>query len=179
MSELEDNDLKLKNLEMILNLNSNKEINSYFKKYVDLKNKLVERSTEAINKMNRYDYLNSEKDKEIILLKESEKDLQNEISNKKAINFKLGLLSLFILLVGFVFFVLQRRKIKEITLRFSEKDKISKELNEDFSKRLFKIRENLSSLHNCVDEKELNKYSFHLRELESVEKEIIRSLDRK
>lgn len=171
-SELESSDLKLRTLETILNLNSSKEFNGYFEKYVNLKDELVEEKGEAINKINRYNYLNSEKDKEISLLKKDKLNLKNEVCHKENNTFKLGLLSLFILLLGLSIFIFQKNKIKKITLASDKENRESKELMDSFSIKLFKVRESLTSFGKNVNEKELNEYSFYLRELETIEKEM-------
>ncbi|MBA6155704.1 hypothetical protein H3Z83_04090 [Tenacibaculum sp. S7007] len=170
--ELENSDLKLRTLETVLNLNLNKKNNSYFKKYVDLKNELIEKNTEINKKADRYSYLSTEKDKEISLLKKDKLNLQNKIHHQENTTFKLGVLSFFILLLGLSVFIFQKNKIKKITLASDLKDRDSKELLAAFSKKLFNVRKNLTSFGRNVDEKELNQYSFYLRELEVIEKEI-------
>ncbi len=171
-SELENNDIKFKTLETVFNLNTNKEINSYFKKYVDLKNELIEKKSEINKKADRYNYLSVEKDKEISLIKKDKLNLQKKIHHQENTTFKLWVLSFFILLLGLSVFIFQKNKIKKITLASDLKDRNSKELLAAFSKKLFNVRKNLTSFSRNVDEKELNQYSFYLRELEVIEKEI-------
>lgn len=170
--ELGNSDLKLKTLEVFLNLNSNKEFKEYFKKYVSLKEELIKKNIETNKKANRFNYLNVEKDKEISFLKTDKLNLQNEVSRQESVSLKLGLLCLFIFLIGTLFLVLQRMKMNNILLKHSEKEEVSKEQNDSIKNRLFKVRENLSSMHVNIDTEELNKYSFHLKELEKIEKEI-------
>lgn len=170
--ELENSDLKLKTLEAFLSLNSNKEFKEYFKKYVSLKEELIKANIETNKKANRYNYLNAKKDKEVSLLKTDKLNLQNKVSRQESISLKLGLLSLFIFLLGTLFFVLQRRKMNNILLAHVKKDELSKGLNNGIMNRLFKVRENLGAMHVNIDTEELNKYSFHLKELENIEKDL-------
>lgn len=171
-SELDNRNLEFKTLEAIFNLNTNKEINTYFKKYVDLKNELIEKNTDVNKKAERYSYLSVKKDKEISLLKKGKLNLQNEIQHKENTILKLGLLSVFILLFGLCVFILQKNKIKKTILASDLKDRDSKELLDDFSIKLFKVRKSLISFGKNVNEKELNQYSFYLKELDQIEKEI-------
>ncbi|MCF2873489.1 MULTISPECIES: hypothetical protein [unclassified Tenacibaculum] len=170
--DLEDNSIKFKIIEKVLNLNSNKESKEYLKKYINLKDELVEEKVEITNKADRYNHLSTKKDKEISLLKTEKLNLQNEVSSQENISLKLGFLSLFILIVGIICLIIQQRKKNNLVLANNEKTKLSHELHNTLSNKLFKARESLSSMHVYVETKELNKYSFYIRELENIEKEI-------
>ncbi|WP_272150069.1 hypothetical protein [Tenacibaculum aiptasiae] len=170
--DLEDKSIKFKIIEKVLNLNSNKGSEEYLKKYINLKDELVEEKAEITNKADRYNHLSTKKDKEISLLKTEKLNLQNEVSSQENISLKLGFLSLFILIVGIICLVIQQRKKNNIVLANDEKTKLSHELHNTLSNKLFKARESLSSMHVHVETKELNKYSFYIRELENIEKEI-------
>ena len=46
------------------------------------------------------------------------------------------------------------------------------QISNNFSIKLFEIRKNLTAFGKDVNEKKLNQYSFYLKELETIEKEI-------
>lgn len=87
--DLEDKSIKFKIIEKVLNLNSNKGSEEYLKKYINLKDELVEEKAEITNKADRYNHLSTKKDKEISLLKTEKLNLQNEVSSQENISLNL------------------------------------------------------------------------------------------
>jgi len=169
---LKDSGFKFKVLEEILRLNLNKESNEYLKKYINLKDGLVEENTIITNKINRCNYLNSKKDKVNAALKTDKINIEKKVSNQRKISLIIGLLGVVMLLVVIAFFVINQKKLKSQISIYKEKNIAFKELNNNISNRLLNTRENLDLLHVSVDEKKLNKYIFHLRELENIEMEL-------
>lgn len=175
---LEDIDFKLKVLESVLNFNLNKELKEYFKKYINLKEELIKKNNEVVNKANRYNYLNTVKEKENSILQTEKLNIQKEVSNQKKKGLYIVLVSFLIIVIIVVFWILQRKKmlyrnlLNEARVKYQERDRISKELHDGVLSKLFGIRFNLGFFAIKGDLMELNKYQYYLNELQFIEKEI-------
>lgn len=170
--EISDSKLESKALEKNINLNINKESEDYFKKYIALKEDLIARNINITERLSRSDYLNSEKDKEISNLRIEKVQVEKKLSGQENTSFILGLLSLAVLFfgVGLIFFV-SKRKNKEIN-SYEERNKRILSEQEEATERLLNVREKLSSFSIASEMKEINKFSFYLQEIESIEKNL-------
>ncbi|WP_435260874.1 sensor histidine kinase [Tenacibaculum sp. nBUS_03] len=177
----EKKELQLQKLELILNQNIYSKSKDYFKKYVHLKDSLIDLTNKLHDKIARFNYQTVKKEEENTLLKSENNRSQEEISyqkQQKTIGWLLTLISLLGLSVGSLFFVLRRRKLvyqtqlQQAETRYLERDRIAQELHDGVLSKLFGTRLSLGflKLHGDIDE--LNKHQYLLNELQNVEKEI-------
>ena len=133
---------------------------------------MIKNNNNLKDKVERHTYLKTEQEKEFITLKAEKLELQDEISNQKNVNLMFGLLNFIVLLIGSLFFVLERRKAKNKILVVNEKGKASKEIYKESAYKLSKLYQKFLSIKVNGNTKELNKYSYCLRELEKIENKI-------
>lgn len=174
-------ELQLQKLELILNQNIYSKSKDYFKKYVQLKDSLIDVTNKLQEKIARFNYQTVKREKENTLLKSENNRSQEEISyqkQQKTIGWLLTLISLLGLSIGSLFFVLRRRKLiyqtqlQKAETRYLERDRIAQELHDGVLSKLFGTRLSLGFLKLQGDIDELNKHQYLLNELQNVEKEI-------
>ncbi|WP_299132664.1 sensor histidine kinase [uncultured Tenacibaculum sp.] len=174
-------ELQLQKLELILNQNIYSKSKDYFKKYVQLKDSLIDVTNKLQEKIARFNYQTVKREKENTLLKSENNRSQEEISyqkQQKTIGWLLTLISLLGLSIGSLFFVLRRRKLiyqtqlQQAETRYLERDRIAQELHDGVLSKLFGTRLSLGFLKLQGDIDELNKHQYLLNELQNVEKEI-------
>ncbi|CAM1350601.1 sensor histidine kinase [Tenacibaculum halocynthiae] len=174
-------ELQLQKLELILNQNIYSKSKYYFKKYVQLKDSLIDVTNKLQEKIARFNYQTVKREKENTLLKSENNRSQEEISyqkQQKTIGWLLTLISLLGLSIGSLFFVLRRRKLvyqtqlQKAETRYLERDRIAQELHDGVLSKLFGTRLSLGFLKLQGDIDELNKHQYLLNELQNVEKEI-------
>ncbi|WP_299156243.1 tetratricopeptide repeat-containing sensor histidine kinase [uncultured Tenacibaculum sp.] len=171
----------LEALENLSELTKGEEAKEYFKKYIKLRDSLIEKERTIKNKFARIRYETGKKEKENIILRSEKAQQQEEIvyqKQQKTIGWLLAVSSLLGLGLSTLFFILKRRKtlhksqLQKVETTYKERDRISRELHDGILGRLFGTRFGLGFLNIKGDKETIKKHQHFLKELQEIEKEI-------
>ncbi|CAM1344785.1 sensor histidine kinase [Tenacibaculum amylolyticum] len=171
----------LEALKILSKLTAGRESHMYLKEYTTLNDSLIKKERELTNQFAKIKFDNTKKERENFILKRENENRKVEIIKQKQRNLVialLGVISFSGLLISILFFrfnkkrLLLERALDSKKSKEQERSRISKELHDGVLGKLFGIRLGLGFLDIQSNQKEKEKYSEYLNELQEIEKEI-------